>query len=72
MRAPPRRLFPACYSIYVYVLFGCHCGKANPLPSALAGYKVHIKNHIVPFIGHAQLRRLFPATLHNTSEQLFN
>ncbi len=33
-------------------------GKANLRPSTFAGYKSHIKNHIVPYIGHVQLNQL--------------
>ncbi len=47
-------------------------GKANLRPSTFAGYKSHIKNHIVPFIGHVQLRQLSPAMLDNMFQQLFD
>ena len=40
-------------------------GKANLRPSTFAGYKSHIKNHIVPYIGHVQLNQLTPAMLDN-------
>ena len=47
-------------------------GKANLRPSTFAGYKSHIKNHIVPFIGHVPLRQLTPAMLDNMFQQLFD
>ena len=36
-------------------------GKANLRPSTFAGYKCHIKNHIVPYIGNVPLKKLTPA-----------
>ena len=38
-------------------------GKTNLRPSTFAGYKSHIRNHIVPYIGHVQLNQLTPAML---------
>lgn len=35
-------------------------GKANLRPSTFAGYKSHIKNHIVPYIGSVPLNKLTP------------
>ena len=40
-------------------------GKANLRPSTEASYRSHIKNHIVPYIGHIQLCQLTPAMLDN-------
>ncbi len=47
-------------------------GKANLRPSTFAGYKSHIKNHIVPFVGKVQLNQLTPAMLDNMFQQLFD
>ena len=47
-------------------------GKANLRPSTFAGYKSHIRNHIVPYIGHVQLNQLTPAMLDNMFQQLFD
>ena len=47
-------------------------GKANLRPSTFAGYKSHIRNHIVPYIGKVQLKQLAPAMLDNMFQQLFN
>jgi integrase len=38
-------------------------GKANLRPSTYTSYKGHIKNHIIPIIGHVQLRAVTPAML---------
>lgn len=46
-------------------------GKANLRPSTFASYKSHIKNHIVPYVGHVQLNQLTPAMLDNMFQQLF-
>ena len=46
-------------------------GKANLRPSTFAGYKSHIRNHIVPYIG-VQLNQLTPAMLDNMFQQLFD
>lgn len=46
-------------------------GKANLRPSTFSGYKSHIKNHIVPFIGNVQLRNLTPKMLDIMFAQLF-
>ena len=35
-------------------------GKANLRPSTFAGYRSHIKNHIVPYIGSVPLNKLTP------------
>ena len=40
-------------------------------PSTFASYKSHIKNHIVPNIGHIQLNQLTPAILDNMFAELF-
>jgi len=45
-------------------------GKANLRPSTFAGYKSHIKNQIVPNIGHVQLKQLNPAMLDNMFQKL--
>ena len=47
-------------------------GKANLRPSTFAGYKSHIKNHIIPYIGHVQLRQLSPAMIDNMFQKLFD
>lgn len=47
-------------------------GKANLRPSTFASYKSHIKNHIVPYVGHVQLNQLTPAMLDNMFQQLFD
>ena len=47
-------------------------GKANLRPSTFASYKGMIKNHIVPNIGHVQLRQVSPAMLDNLFQQLFD
>ena len=47
-------------------------GKANLRPSTFNGYKSHIKNHILPYIGHIQLNQLSPAMLDNMFQQLFD
>ena len=46
-------------------------GMANLRPSTFASYKSHIKNHIVPYIGHIQLSQLTPAMLDDMFRQLF-
>lgn len=45
-------------------------GKANLRPSTFAGYKCHIKNHIVPYIGNIPLKKLTPAMIDNMLKQL--
>lgn len=45
-------------------------GKANLRPSTFAGYKSHIKNHIVPFIGSVPLSRLTPKMIDDMLAQL--
>ena len=47
-------------------------GKANLRPSTFAGYKSHIKNHIVPFVGHVPLNQLSPVMLDKMFQQLFD
>ena len=47
-------------------------GKANLRPSTFASYKGHIKNHIVPYVGHVQLNQLNPAMLDNMFQKLFD
>lgn len=47
-------------------------GKANLRPSTFAGYKSHIQNHILPYVGHVPLRQLSPAMLDNMFQQLFD
>jgi integrase len=46
-------------------------GKANLRPSTFAGYKSHIKNHIVPYVGSVPLKQLTPAMLDNMFQKLF-
>ena len=41
-------------------------------PSTIAGYKSHIRNHIVPYIGHMRLNQITPALLDNLFAQLFD
>ena len=45
-------------------------GKANLRPSTFSGYKSHIKNHIVPYIGNVPLKKLTPAMIDNMLKQL--
>ena len=47
-------------------------GKANLRPSTFNGYKSHIKNQIMPNIGHVQLNQLSPAMLDNMFQKLFD
>ena len=47
-------------------------GKANLRPSTFSGYKSHINNHILPYIGHVQLNQLTPAMLDNMFQKLFD
>lgn len=47
-------------------------GKANLRPSTFSSYKSHIRNHIVPYVGHVQLNQLTPAMLDNMFQQLFD
>jgi integrase len=47
-------------------------GKANLRPSTFASYKGHIKNHIIPHIGHVPLNQLSPAMLDNMFQKLFD
>lgn len=46
-------------------------GTVNLRPSTFAGYKSNINNHIIPNIGHVQLRQLTPAILDNMFQKLF-
>lgn len=41
-------------------------------PSTFASYKSHIRNHILPYVGHVPLRQLSPAMLDNMFQQLFD
>lgn len=45
-------------------------GKANLRPSTFAGYKCHIKNHIVPYIGNIPLKKLTPSMIDHMLKQL--
>jgi integrase len=47
-------------------------GKANLRPSTFASYQSHIRNHIVPYVGHVQLNQLTPAMLDNMFQKLFD
>lgn len=44
----------------------------NLRPSTAASYKGHIKNHIVPYIGHVQLKQVTAPLLDNLFQQLFD
>lgn len=46
-------------------------GAVNLRPSTFAGYKSNINNHIIPHIGHVQLRQLSPAMLDQMFQKLF-
>jgi integrase len=46
-------------------------GAINLRPSTFAGYKSNIKNHIIPIIGHIQLRQLTPVMLDDMFQKLF-
>lgn len=46
-------------------------GKANLRPSTFSGYKSHINNHIVPYIGNVPLKKLTPGMLDNMFQKLF-
>jgi len=46
-------------------------GTVNLRPSTFAGYKSNINNHIIPAIGHVQLRQLTSAMLDNMFQKLF-
>lgn len=46
-------------------------GKANLRPSTYTGYKCHIKNHIVPYIGQVSLNKVTPAMIDNMITQLY-
>jgi len=47
-------------------------GKVNLRPSTFASYQGNIKNHIVPNIGHIQLRELTPAMLDDLFKRMFD
>lgn len=47
-------------------------GKANLRPSTLAGYRGYIKNHIVPNLGHIQLKQLTPAMIDDMFQKLYD
>ncbi|MDL2273319.1 tyrosine-type recombinase/integrase [Oscillospiraceae bacterium OttesenSCG-928-G22] len=46
-------------------------GAANLRPSTFDSYKGYIRNHIVPALGHVQLRSLTPAMLDDLFRQMF-
>lgn len=46
-------------------------GAANLRPSTFAGYKSNINNHIIPILGHIQLRQLTPEMLDDMFQKLF-
>jgi len=46
-------------------------GNANLRPSTFASYRGHIKNHIVPYVGHVRLNQLTPAMLDSMFQKLF-
>jgi len=56
---------------YLEEWIGSH-GKANLRPSTFASYKGHIKNNIVPYIGHVSLNQLTPAMFDNMFQKLFD
>jgi integrase len=45
-------------------------GKANLRPSTFDSYKGYIRNHIVPAIGHVQLRALSPAMIDDMLQKM--
>lgn len=47
-------------------------GKVNLRPSTFDSYKGYIRNHIVPNIGHVQLRALTPAMLDAMFQKMFD
>lgn len=47
-------------------------GKANLRPSTFDSYKGYIRNHIVPAIGHVQLRAVTPAMLDDMFQKMFD
>jgi integrase len=47
-------------------------GKANLRPSTFSGYKSHIKNHIVPYLGNVPLKKLTPGMIDSMFQQLFS
>ncbi|NLL76356.1 MAG: tyrosine-type recombinase/integrase [Clostridiales bacterium] len=47
-------------------------GKANLRPSTFASYKGYIKNHIVPHLGHIQLKQLTPAMIDDMFQKLYD
>lgn len=47
-------------------------GKANLRPSTFSGYKSHMNNHILPYIGDVPLGKLSPAMLDRMFQQLFD
>ena len=46
-------------------------GKANLRPSTFDSYKGYIRNHIVPAIGHIQLKQLTPAMIDDMFQKLY-
>ena len=47
-------------------------GKANLRPSTLDGYRGYIRNHIVPHLGHIQLRELTSAMIDDMFQKLYD
>ena len=47
-------------------------GRANLRPSTFASYKGHIKNHIIPYVGHVQLNQLSPSMIDSMLQKLFD
>jgi integrase len=47
-------------------------GKANLRPSTMAGYKNHIKNQIVPYIGNVPLKKLTPEMIDKMFQEIFS
>jgi integrase len=47
-------------------------GKANLRPSTFDSYKGHIRNHIIPAIGHIPLRSLAPSMLDDMFQKMFD
>ena len=47
-------------------------GKANLRPSTYDSYKGYIRNHIVPAIGHVQLKQLTPAMIDDMFQKMYD
>ena len=45
-------------------------GKANLRPTTFAGYKSHIKNQVLPYIGHLRLNQISPAVIDELYQKL--